>query len=77
MAETPQRWEYHVEPNPTLPAARLNALGSAGWELAGIDDRDGTTYVFRRPVQSFVERVTLEQRARYYESLGLVPETGW
>jgi hypothetical protein len=76
MVEPVQHWEYHVEPNPTLPAARLNALGAAGWELTGIDDGDGTTYIFRRPVQSFVERVTLEQRAHVYASLGLDPETG-
>lgn len=76
MVEPVQRWEYHVEPNPTIPAARLNDLGAAGWELAGIDDREGTAFIFRRPAQSFVERVTMEQRARVFESLDLDPETG-
>jgi hypothetical protein len=74
MVEHMQRWEYHLEPNPTIPSDRLNKLGAAGWKLSGVDNREGTTYIFRRPAQSFVERVTLEQRARYYKSLGLAPE---
>lgn len=71
MAEAPQRWEYLVEP--TISPERLKALGWVGWELAIFDERDGN-YVFRRPIRSFVERVTLEQRARYYQSRGLDPD---
>lgn len=74
MVEPLPRWEYHVEPRPQFPAARLNELGAAGWELTGIAGDDEDIYLFRKPVQSFVERITLEQRATYYASLGLDPE---
>jgi hypothetical protein len=63
------RWEYRIEFD--LPVENLEDLGREGWEL--IETR-GTGYVFKRPALSFVERVTLEQRAHYYESLGLDPE---
>jgi hypothetical protein len=76
MNEPMQRWEYHVEQNPAIPVERLYDLGAAGWELTSIDVQDGTTFIFRRPAQSLVERVTMEQRAHVYESLGLDPETG-
>lgn len=76
MVEPLQRWEYHIE-GEMLPAVeRLNQLGSEGWELVGFDDDEDGVSVFRRPAQSFVERVTLEQRARYYQSIGRDPETG-
>ncbi len=65
-------WEYRIESAVSLDV--LNALGRDGWELVAADDPDETGFVFKRPAQSFVERVTLEQRARYYESLGLAPE---
>jgi hypothetical protein len=74
MIDSPQRWDYRIEL--ALPIEKLRELGADGWELAGVNERDRTKFIFRRPVQSFVERVTLEQRARYYESLGLDPETG-
>lgn len=74
MTEPRQRWEYRVEL--TLPIEKLNELGDAGWELAGVDERDRAKFIFKRPALSFVERVTLEQRATYYTSLGLDAETG-
>ena len=74
MSEPVQRWEYRVEM--AIQIEKLNALGADGWELAGVDERDRTKFIFKRSVQTFVERVTLEQRAHYYESLGLDPESG-
>ncbi len=74
MAGSVQKWEYRVEV--AIPIELLNQLGGDGWELTGVDERQRTKFIFRRPAQSFVERVTLEQRAHYYESLGLDPETG-
>ncbi len=74
MAKQMQRWEYRFEL--AMQIEKLNALGADGWELAGVDERDRTKFIFKRPAQSFVERVTLEQRARYYESLDLELESG-
>lgn len=74
MTEQMQRWEYRFEL--AIQIEKLNALGADGWELAGVDERDRTKFIFKRPAQTFVERVTLEQRARYYESLGLEQESG-
>jgi hypothetical protein len=75
MNEPMQRWEYLVEKylSGDIPAEKLKELGSESWEL--VDVAEGR-FIFRRPSQSFVERVTMEQRARVYESLGLDPETG-
>ncbi len=74
MVEPLQRWDYRTEAS--VSPEKLNELGADGWELSGVDERDRTKFIFRRPAQSFVERVTLEQRARYFESLGLDPEIG-
>lgn len=71
MSGVLRTWDYHAEIEPDQE--RLDALGSEGWELIAVVQRHRVRYVFRRPAQSFVERVTLEQRARYYESLGLDP----
>ncbi len=65
-------WEYRIESS--IPVETLNELGRNGWELVATDDPEETGFVFKRPAQSFVERVTLEQRARYYKSRGLDPE---
>jgi hypothetical protein len=65
------RWEYRVEN--IASAEMLSGLGADGWELIAVDECNSGHIIFRRPAQSFVERVTLEQRARYYESLGLDP----
>jgi hypothetical protein len=69
MVEPRQNWEYRVERD--LSDAALAALGADGWELTASDGLNFGRFIFRRPALSFVERVTLEQRARYYESLGL------
>lgn len=71
MVDPGSGWDYKVEEN--ITAARMNELGADGWELIELD---GARSIFRRPALSYVERVTLEQRAHYYESLGLDPEKG-
>lgn len=67
MVQSLQRWEYLVESEPTVQ--RVDDLGADGWELVQI--ADGGRAVFRRPALTFIERVTLEQRARYFASLGI------
>lgn len=53
---------------------RLPALGEAGWELAGVGgEAEGRLLYLKRPAMDFRERVTLDQRRRYYASLGLDP----
>jgi hypothetical protein len=49
-------------------------LGREGWELAGVGGtRDDPLLYLKRPGHDFRERVTIEQRSRYYESLGIDP----
>lgn len=57
-------WEYRC--SGLLAEPELNKLGRDGWELTGV-----TTGVlfFKRPLPSFKERVTLEQRAHYYDAI--------
>jgi hypothetical protein len=53
---------------------RLPHLGMEGWELVAIGgDPDDRLLYLKRPVQSLRERVTIEQRNRYYLSRGLDP----
>ena len=66
-------WDYLTLPD--RDRDRLGELGSEGWELTGIgEDADGRLLYLKRPALSFRERVTLDQRRRYYASLGLDPE---
>ena len=69
MAQPIPTWEYRIESDLTVNA--LDELGRQGWELVETDEN---RYVFKRPALSFVERVTLEQRAHVYASLGLDPD---
>ena len=64
-------WEYHTTQDP----ATLPDLGQAGWELVGIaPGPEGVpTFYLKRPAPDFRERVTLEQKARYYALLGIAP----
>lgn len=66
-------WEYLVIPE--AERDRLEALGREGWELtaAGGDAGEPRLYLKRRAAD-LRERVTQEQRAVYYRSLGLDPE---
>ncbi len=63
-------WAYLILPESERD--RLEALGSEGWELVGVggDADEGVLYLKRRALD-FRERVTMEQRRRYYESLGI------
>ncbi len=65
-------WEYLTIPE--HERQRLPALGQEGWELAGVGgSREGPLLYLKRPGPDFRERVTGEQRSRYYASLGLEP----
>lgn len=59
----PAKWDYRVEAMPNPKA--LARIGDEGWELVAIDPKNGD-YIFKRPRLSFRERVTLEQKQRYY-----------
>lgn len=72
MVEPIPTWEYRFEL--AIPLEKLRELGKDGWELAGVDERSTMKFIFKRPAQSFVERVTLEQRAAYYALLELDPD---
>ena len=68
------RWEYVVVAGPDQ--ARLAELGDEGWELVGVvAGEGGPTCYFKRPALDFRERVTLEQKRRYYVALGKRPPT--
>ena len=66
MAHAVSTWEFRIETDPSLDL--LDEMGGQGWELVDVDER---RYVFKRPALSFVERVTLEQRAHVFASIGL------
>jgi hypothetical protein len=66
-----QRWEYRVASD--LDEIALNGLGGEGWELVGINR--GAFYL-KRPELSFRERVTLEQKQRYYALWSAAPSEG-
>ena len=69
MSATSTRWEYVVIVGPDQ--AWLTELGDEGWELAGVAaGEDGPTCYFKRPALDFRERVTLDQKRRYYAALG-------
>lgn len=54
-------WEYRVERD--ISADELNKLGEVGWELVTVE---GLDFYLKRPRLSFRERVTLDQKRRYY-----------
>ncbi len=65
-------WEYLTIPEGERH--RLADLGQDGWELATVGgSRDEPLLYLKRPAQDLRERATIEQRNRYYESLGLDP----
>lgn len=43
-----KRWEYLIADSAELPPRFLNELGSLGWELVSLSDRNGKAY-FKRP----------------------------
>lgn len=65
-------WEYLTIPE--RERHTLSALGQEGWELAAVGgSRDEPLLYLKRRGQDLRERVTSEQRNRYYESQGLDP----
>ena len=62
-------WEYLALPE--RERERLGELGSEGWELVGVGgDSDAGVLYMKRPALDFRDRVTVDQRRRYYEALG-------
>jgi hypothetical protein len=60
---------------PEKERARLIDLGGVGWELVAVGGSpDARVLYLKREGLDFRERVTLDQRRRYYESLGLDPD---
>ena len=71
MGEQP-KIEYVILPEEER--ARLLELGGEGWELVAIGGPPEARFLYlKREGLDFRERVTLDQRRRYYESLGLDP----
>jgi len=71
-ATTNLNWEYLTLPE--TERDRLPHFGMEGWDLVAIGgDPDDRLLYLKRPVQSLRERVTIEQRNRYYLSRGLDP----
>jgi hypothetical protein len=64
--ETGRAWEYRVVA--ALSEEELNELGRSGWELVSV--ADGKLYL-KRSRRDFRERVTLDQKRRYYALWGL------
>jgi hypothetical protein len=65
-------WDYLVITD--TERDRLPALGREGWELVGVGgSSDERLLYLKRQRLDLRERVTLDQRRRYYESLGLDP----
>jgi hypothetical protein len=72
-AERPT-FEYLVLPEGA--SGRLRELGLEGWELVAQEGPpDARVLYLKREGPDFRERVTLDQRRRYYESLGLDPQS--
>jgi hypothetical protein len=63
-------WEYLIIPD--VDRGRLSELGRDGWELVAIGGNAPEALLYlKRPMRSFRERVTLDQRRAYFASLGL------
>ncbi len=68
----PETWEYLTLPAIEASEDHLNGLGREGWELVGTGQgSDGPALFLKRPGLSFRERVTLDQKRRYYALWGL------
>lgn len=64
-----QAWDYKV----VAGVVDLAALGQAGWELVSVvaSTEGAPAFYFKRPAPSFRDRVTLDQKRRYYGLLGI------
>lgn len=67
-------WEYLILRELEADQARLSALGQDGWELVnrGMQSEEPVLY-FKRPLLTFRDVVTLDQRRAYYASPGRPP----
>jgi hypothetical protein len=67
----PGKWEYLMIAE--QDAGDLNELGEQGWELVSVSNGQ---FYFKRPVVSFRERVTLDQKRDLYlwKRIPLPPE---
>jgi hypothetical protein len=64
-------WEYLTLDH----APDLAELGRQGWELVAVVAREaGDAFYFKRPLPSFRDQVTMDQRNRAYRRLGLVAD---
>jgi hypothetical protein len=73
-ADEQKSWEYRVIERADEDG--LNALGRDGWELVGPANFGRTDLVFKRPMPSFREHVTLDQKRRYYALWGVTAGSG-
>jgi hypothetical protein len=66
-------WDYLVISE--AERDRLPALGREGWELVGIGGEcDERLLYLKREGPDLRERITLDQRRQYFESLGMDPD---
>ncbi|PXY55387.1 hypothetical protein [Virgibacillus profundi] len=62
------KWEYMITENDE----RLSELGSAGWELvSAIKQKTGIKLYLKKPVQSFRDRITVDQRKEVYKDFNM------
>lgn len=62
------RWQYFISDDEQA----LPQLGRDGWELVTVLESEGRRrFYFKKPMISFTERVTEEQRQAVYQQLGL------
>ena len=69
MAAT--KWQYRIQRG-DLSQEALDELGQQGWDLVSvIANDDEPHFYFKRPYPSLAERITLEQRERYFGEWGV------
>ena len=70
---TATAWEYRCGSfSPQSAEEEIQRLGDEGWELVGVvPEGSGIRLFLKRPGLDFRERVTLEQKRRYYLQFGL------
>ena len=65
--ELEMKWEYKVSKSED----DLQSLGNQGWELVSVVNvSDQVTFYFKKPLPSFNERVTKQQRQHAIDNLG-------
>ena len=72
MAGEVPTWEYLTVTGDA--ETHLATLGREGWELVAVaGPANAPSLFFKRPAPTFRERVTLDQKRRYYAALGRSP----